>query len=233
MYVARHLFKNQLVVSRIQNFIVLGECHLNYVSYWTHLHLTYLLDKNVLMNSYVSFVEVHKRRVHNTEKSFKCSECDYAANILCDLQNHRMRMHSTDRSYKCDLCEEGFSTATRRNNHIAQGEVMHTASNVHFTDFEKDVLLNTSFRNWRNASNTDKMRIGVFLATFCIFLHTYVSDFFILYILVHERGPHFPCTECCYKTHTKNLLQMHIKARHTSTEVRFRSRTCSLWKCLL
>ena len=113
----------------------------------THLQLTYLIDQTVLRNSYSSFVEVHKRRIHNTEKSFKCSECDYAAKILCDLQNHRMRMHSTDRSYKCDVCEEGFSTATRRNNHIAQGEVMHTASNVHFTDFERDVSVNTSFRD--------------------------------------------------------------------------------------
>ena len=84
------------------------------------------------MNSYSYFVEVHKRRVHNTEKSFKCSVCDYAAKILCDLQNHKMRMHSTDRSYKCDVCEEGFTTATRRNNHIAQGKVVTRLESVFF-----------------------------------------------------------------------------------------------------
>ena len=180
------------------------------------------------MNSCAYFVEVHKRRVHNTEKSFKCSECDYAAKILCDLQNHKMRMHSTDKSYKCDVCKEGFSTATRRNNHIAQGKVVQTTSNVHFLDFKRDILVTNSFGNLRNASNTDTIRIGVCLETFSIFLRTHVSDFAICYLLVHERGPHFSCSKCDYKTHTKNLLQMHIKARHTSTEVRFHSCTCSL-----
>ena len=129
------------------------------------LVFTYLNGENILMNSYFSFVDVHKKRLHNNEKSFKCSECDYAAKIPCDLQNHKMRMHSTDRSYKCDVCKEGFSTATRRNNHIAQGKVMQTTSNVHLSDLKRDISVTTSFGNQRNVSSTEKIRIGVFHET--------------------------------------------------------------------
>ena len=61
-------------------------------------------------------------RVHSYEKVYKCIECDYAANVSCDLQNHMMRMHSSDKPYKCETCDLRFSTKTKRNNHIAQGK---------------------------------------------------------------------------------------------------------------
>ena len=48
----------------------------------------------------------HKKRIHDGEKKYDCSHCDYATNeSVAHLRYHIKRMHSSMKDLQCDECE--------------------------------------------------------------------------------------------------------------------------------
>ena len=60
---------------------------------------------------------------HNTEKAFKCDQCDFAGHTQARLDTHKKNMH-LPKSIKCDLCEYVTTTKQNLKIHIMQKHTM-------------------------------------------------------------------------------------------------------------
>ena len=54
---------------------------------------------------------------HSGEKPNKCNQCQFSSITLSRLKLHIMRIHSGERPYKCNICPSAFTTASNLQDH--------------------------------------------------------------------------------------------------------------------
>merc|ERR1711860_287648 len=59
----------------------------------------------------------HMRRVHTTERNFKCEECDKAFKTKCNLKDHMDRHRGVKKAF-CEICKKGFWDNDKLNVHM-------------------------------------------------------------------------------------------------------------------
>ena len=69
-----------------------------------------VMDKNLEPQSMVNVSDLVGTKTGHKEKSYKCSQCDYAAVHASGLRTH-FKMHTGERSNKCNQCDYIFFQA--------------------------------------------------------------------------------------------------------------------------
>ncbi|KPJ17536.1 Zinc finger protein 93 [Papilio machaon] len=55
------------------------------------------------------YYTTHMRRIHRTEKNYKCNDCGKMFLTKYELNNHRVK-HKTEKNYVCDVCSKQFKS---------------------------------------------------------------------------------------------------------------------------
>lgn len=58
---------------------------------------------------WLPYYTTHMRRIHGTEKNYKCKDCGKKFLMKYELNNHRVK-HKTEKDFVCDICSKQFKS---------------------------------------------------------------------------------------------------------------------------
>ena len=63
-------------------------------------------------------LRTHNKTVH--PQNFDCSNCDFKAKTISDIDNHILKKHSGQNNFGCDKCDKTFTSEIRQAMHKRQ-----------------------------------------------------------------------------------------------------------------
>ena len=63
-------------------------------------------------------LKLHKKKLHNQRRKYKCSACDKTFIQREDLKKHKVRTHNGKQPFKCQKCDVSFSKQRDLEKHI-------------------------------------------------------------------------------------------------------------------
>ena len=86
-------------------------------------------------SSHTGHLRAHMK-IHNGEKSKKCNQCDYASSSASDLRKH-LKTHSGEKPNKCNQCDYSTIYATALKTHLKAhgGEKSHKCNQCDYASY--------------------------------------------------------------------------------------------------
>ena len=160
----------------------------------------------------------------NTEKRFKCIECDYKSVSKQTLQNHLNGVHLGLRPFKCKACGQGFTQQSHMNSHYKR---VHLALKPHICEFcERGFASKQQMKLHITANHDDSTGAKKLKCVVCEFT-TNSNKSLKNHAYQHGEYKPFPCEECDKAFVTITELKTHIINAHTD-EVAYPCSHCTV-----
>jgi general transcription factor IIIA len=209
-------------------------------------------DKSVLNQHLASIHNVLSRT--SSTKDYKCTDCDYSADLKWELTRHKNTVHLNIVEKKCPYCE--YFTFSRA--HLEE----HNKA-VHLNIRDKKCTQCDYSSSWSgnlikhvknvhnkvhvcpkcNFSSPSKLSLSEHLSSDhageldhkCP--HCEFSAFTKTHLKIHNKAVHlnignYKCTQCDYASSRSSVLKNHVKNSHGKVDLRYvKAKVSLLWDC--